>query len=119
MPLAILSPSCASSRMPSEPGVTGTPLASAVARAVFLSPMVRMVSAEGPMNLISQDSQISTKRAFSERNPYPGWMASASVISAAAMMRSGLRYESLLGPGPMQTASSASWTCMESMSASE
>ena len=61
------SPSLAIS--PSVPGVTGTPYLVAVARAVFLSPMARINSAEGPMNLILQLSQISAKRGFSERNP--------------------------------------------------
>ena len=32
-------------------------------------------------------AQVSANSAFSARNPYPGWMASAPVISAAAMMR--------------------------------
>jgi len=37
----------------------------------------------GPMNVISDASQTLAKLAFSERNPYPGWMASTFVISAA------------------------------------
>ena len=53
----------------SEPGVVGTPLASAVARAVALSPIIEITFAEGPMNWILQLSQISAKRAFSERKP--------------------------------------------------
>ncbi len=39
------------------------------------------------MNTISDCSQISANSAFSARNPYPGWMASAPVTSAAAMIR--------------------------------
>src|SRR5688572_3030143 len=46
-------------------------------------------------------------------------MASAPVISAAAMMRGILRYESRAGGGPMQTSSSAKRTCSDSRSASE
>src|SRR6478672_5960901 len=46
-------------------------------------------------------------------------MASAPVISAAAMIRGILRYESRAGAGPMQTSSSAKRTCSDSRSASE
>src|SRR4051794_39296185 len=46
-------------------------------------------------------------------------MASAPVISAAAMMRGMLRYDSRAGGGPMQTSSSANRTCSDSRSASE
>ena len=34
---------------------------------------------------------LSENSAFSARNPYPGWIASAPVISAAAMIRGMLR----------------------------
>ena len=57
------------SGMMSEPGVMGTPLATAVARAVALSPIMEMTLAEGPMKVMPEDSQISAKRAFSDRNP--------------------------------------------------
>ena len=57
------------SDMMSEPGVTGTPLATAVARAVALSPIIEITLADGPMKVMPDDSQISAKRAFSERNP--------------------------------------------------
>jgi hypothetical protein len=33
-----------------------------------------------------QVSQISAKLAFSDKNPYPGWIASAPVTSAAEIM---------------------------------
>src|SRR5258706_13224492 len=46
-------------------------------------------------------------------------MASAPVISAAAMRRGILRYESRAGAGPMHTSSSANRTCSDSRSASE
>src|SRR3954470_17097751 len=46
-------------------------------------------------------------------------MASAPVISAAAMRRGMLRYESRAGAGPMHTSSSAKRTCSDSRSASE
>jgi len=43
------------------------------------------------MKEMRQDVQTSAKSAFSERNPYPGWMASAPVTSAALMIRGTLR----------------------------
>src|SRR3954470_3116454 len=46
-------------------------------------------------------------------------MASAPAISAAAMMRGMLRYDSRAGAGPMHTSSSANRTCSDSRSASE
>src|SRR5690348_13013701 len=46
-------------------------------------------------------------------------MASAPVISAAAIRRGMRRYESRAGAGPMHTSSSAKRTCSDSRSASE
>jgi hypothetical protein len=68
MRLASDRPSLASARI-SVPGVTGTPLATAVARAVALSPIIEITLAEGPMNCRLQLAQISAKRAFSDRKP--------------------------------------------------
>jgi hypothetical protein len=62
------------------------------------------------MNAIPQASQTSARVLDSERNPYPGWMASAPVISAVVTMAGTLRYERRLGAGPMQTAWSANVT---------
>ncbi len=42
-----------------------------VSMAVALSPILRMWMGLGPMNSRPMSVQISTKRAFSERNPYP------------------------------------------------
>ena len=58
-----------------------------VRRASDLSPMRRIISASGPMNVNPHEAQTSAKCAFSERNPYPGWMASAPVTSAAEIRR--------------------------------
>ena len=44
-----------------------------------------MASGPGPMKRIEQARQISANVAFSARKPYPGWIASASVTSAAEM----------------------------------
>ncbi len=38
------------------------------------------------MNSILHERQTSAKCAFSDRNPYPGWIASTSAISAAEMI---------------------------------
>ena len=59
--------------------------------ALTLSPIRRMVSARGPMKTNPLFSTRSAKSAFSDRKPYPGWMASASVTSAALMMAGTLR----------------------------
>jgi len=50
-----------------------------------LSPIIRIVSGRGPMKTNPLRSTRSAKSAFSERKPYPGWTASASVTSAALM----------------------------------
>ncbi len=54
---------------PSEPGTTGIPSFLAVSLASILSPMIRMCSEVGPMNVIECSSRISAKRAFSDRKP--------------------------------------------------
>ena len=77
--------------MPSLPGMVGTPAAFMVALAEALSPMASIISGEAPMNLMSFSPHTLENWAFSERKPYPGWMASALVISAAAMMFGMLR----------------------------
>src|SRR5207249_10992520 len=56
-----------------------------------LAPIVPMFSEVGPMNLMPMDSHTSAKWAFSARKPYPGWMASQAVISAALRMFGMLR----------------------------
>ena len=60
-------------------------------RADTLSPQSRIASGVGPTKPSLHLRQISAKCAFSERKPYPGWMASAPVISAAAMICGMLR----------------------------
>jgi hypothetical protein len=50
-----------------------------------------MVSALGPTNTNPLCTTRSAKSAFSERKPQPGWIASASVTSAALMMAGILR----------------------------
>ena len=68
---------------PSEPGRIGTPAFLIAARAFSFSPMSRVISGGGPMNLMPQVSHTSAKLAFSASRPYPGWIASTLAISAA------------------------------------
>jgi len=75
----------------SVPGTTGTPTSIIARRAAALSPIWRIWAGVGPMKVISLRWQISENSAFSARKPYPGWIASAPVISAAAMIRGMLR----------------------------
>ena len=104
---------------PSEPGTVGTPASFIVALAEALSPIRSIISGDAPINLIPCSAQIFENLAFSERNPYPGWIASALVISAAAIILGIFKYESLLAGGPIHTASSAKRTCKLSASAVE
>ncbi len=78
--------SASSPRGPPEPGTQGTPAAFISRMALTLSPIRRITFAGGPMNRKPLDSQRSAKSAFSDRKPYPGWIATASVTSAAAMI---------------------------------
>ena len=70
------------------PGNSGTPLASAIARAVCLSPKSRICPGVGPMKAIPASSHLSANSAFSLKNPYPGWIASAPVARAASRISS-------------------------------
>ena len=69
----------------------GTPQAMAVALAASLSPIWARMWEGGPMNLMPAASQAAAKAAFSERKPYPGWMASQPVARATVRMASTLR----------------------------
>jgi hypothetical protein len=53
------------------------------ARAATLLPMSFSIWERGPMKRRPSFSTSSANPAFSERKPYPGWMASAPVTSAA------------------------------------
>ena len=53
----------------SLPGRMGSPAFFIVWRALFLSPMSRMMDGGGPMNVIPWVSQISANFAFSARKP--------------------------------------------------
>ena len=51
------------------PGMMGMPIFRIRSLAASLSPNNRMDCADGPMKVMWQDSQISAKCAFSDRNP--------------------------------------------------
>jgi hypothetical protein len=68
------------------PGRSGRPAFCISSRAVALSPTFSITSGFGPMKVIPSSAQISAKYGSSERKPYPGWIASAPVLSAAPMM---------------------------------
>src|SRR5512135_2096142 len=107
------------SRGPGLPGIVGTPDSLTVDFATDLSPIRRIASGDGPIHFRPTSSRISAKCAFSARKPYPGWTASASVISAAATSDVMFRYEPEGAAGPMHTDSSAARTWSASRSASE
>jgi len=73
---------------PLSPGTTGVPAPDTVFRASVLLPILRIASADGPMKVIPADAQASAKSSFSDRNPYPGWTASAPVCRQAARILS-------------------------------
>ena len=51
-----------------------------------LLPSLRMTSDSGPINVMLHCSHSSANLLFSERNPNPGWIASAPEISVALMI---------------------------------
>ena len=104
---------------PSEPDTQGTPAAFMTLMAETLSPIRRMVSARGPTKMKPLFSTRSAKSAFSDRKPYPGWIATESVTSAALMMAGMFKYDRADCGGPMHTVSSASRTCLVLKSAVE
>jgi hypothetical protein len=55
-------------------------------RAVALLPICCITAGGGPTKVNPSAAQISAKSGSSERKPYPGWMASAPVRSAASTM---------------------------------
>src|SRR5947209_4882300 len=80
---------------------------------------MRIADAGGPMNFTPAWSHAAAKSAFSERNPYPGWIACAPLRFATSNIFPMLRYDSRAAAGPIAYASSAMRTCKESRSTSE
>src|SRR6266481_318039 len=71
---------------PSDPGTVGTPALVMACLALTLSPISLMFSGRGPMKTKPERSTFSAKSAFSERKPYPGWIASASEYTTTVRM---------------------------------
>ena len=71
---------------PSDPAMTGTPSCFIARRVVALSWKRARTSGGGPMKVSPCSLQTSEKSAFSERKPYPGWIACAPESSAADMI---------------------------------
>ena len=70
---------------------TGTP-ASAINRLdSILLPMLSIAAGGGPIQVSPASRTACAKPAFSERNPYPGWIASAPALRAASMISSARR----------------------------
>ena len=86
-------------------GKVGTPAFSAISLALSLSPIEVITFELGPTQIRSAFSTSLENLAFSERNPYPGWIASAPVCFAASIISFPFRYVSL-----SLTASSAIFT---------
>ncbi len=59
--------------------------------AADFEPMARIAEAGGPTKTIPAPSHAAANPSFSERNPYPGWIACAPVAFAASRMRAPTR----------------------------
>ena len=82
---------CRTPSTTSQPGMIGTPASRMVRRAASLSPIFSMISASGPMKPRPHSLHRAANLGFSESRPYPGWMASQPVSTAAETMALMLR----------------------------
>ena len=73
------------------PGTEATSAVAAAFRDEILSPMISMAAGGGPIQATPRSVMARAKSAFSEKNPYPGWTASAPLRSIASRMASVLR----------------------------
>ena len=73
------------------PGTIGTPASAISSRARVFEPIASIALAGGPMNVIPASSEACANLAFSARNPYPGWTASAPALPAVSNRRSMFR----------------------------
>jgi hypothetical protein len=73
------------------PAIMGTPAARASERAVCLAPNAARCRGAGPMNVIPASSTCWAKAAFSDKKPYPGWIAPAPDDLAADRRPGALR----------------------------
>ena len=73
------------------PGTIGTPAAFISSRALVLEPIASIAFGGGPMKTILAFLHAWAKAAFSARNPYPGWIASAPAWAATSRILSTFR----------------------------
>ena len=66
----------------------GTPAAAIIFLASILEPMASIAATGGPTQVSPAAITSRANPAFSDRKPYPGWIASAPAACAAAMTRS-------------------------------
>src|ERR1051326_6057860 len=97
----------------------GTPAACTAVRARVLDPISSIAEGGGPMNLIPASAHARANLAFSDKNPYPGCMASAPHLRATSRILVMFKYDSRAGAGPSRYASSACVTCSAPRSTSE
>lgn len=62
---------------------TGTPAAAIIFLASIFDPIAVTAATGGPIQISPSSITAAAKEAFSERNPYPGWIASAPADRAA------------------------------------
>ena len=68
------------------PATSGAPTFAAIFRAETLSPSNLIALGGGPIQIKPAAITRSAKSAFSERNPYPGWTASAPDFFAISII---------------------------------
>ena len=56
-----------------------------------LEPIAAIAAGGGPIQVSPASSTACANAAFSDRNPYPGWTASAPAVRAASISRSARR----------------------------
>ena len=69
-----------------DEGSVGTSASCAIFFAVILSPIDSMASDEGPIQIMPSSVTAFANDAFSDKNPYPGCIASEPVLLAASMI---------------------------------
>ena len=94
--------------LPLLPPSMGTLPLAAIFFAVILSPIFCMIRGEGPMKIIPSSVQRVANSAFSDRYPYPGWIASILFLLAnstrhSISKNSGVSFISLSGKLTMRS----------------
>ena len=89
---AFSSASCAFCSGSVHPGIIGTPALMAISFALSLSPIMARILLGGPINWMPASSHACANAAFSDKKPYPGWIASTPRFFASLMMPEMSRY---------------------------